>query len=133
MVPESVKSEVYPEAVQRGWACHTYLMTLNMTDSSITSLAQIKEFLRVNTAINFSSVSRKEKYEWINNILNKFGYVRLKGKKNKGAIKKYIGRMTGISPRQLKRLITKKRKNGIVALSPNWGQKNRFVTVYGPA
>ncbi len=108
-------------------------MTLNMTDSCVVSLAQIREFLKINEAINFTSVSRKEKYEWINNVLNKFNYVRLKGKKDKGLVKKYIRKMTGISSRQLKRLITKKRKNGVVTLSPDWGKKNRFVTVYGPA
>jgi hypothetical protein len=97
------------------------------------SLAQIKEFLKLNNAINFTSVSRKEKYKWINNVLNKFGYVRLKGKKDKGLVKKYIRKMTGMSPRQLKRLICKKRKLGTIALSPTWGQKNQFVTVYGPA
>ena len=108
-------------------------MTLNMTDSCVVSLAQIKEFLKVNTAINFTSVSRKEKYEWINTVLTKFGYAGLKGKKDKGSIKEYIRRMTSISDRQLKRLITKKRKTGVVTLSPEWGKKNRFVTVYGPA
>lgn len=104
-----------------------------MIDFGVTSLAQIKEFLKVSTAINFTSVSRKEKYQWINNILNKFNYVRLKGKKDKGQIKEYVQRMTGISPRQLKRLITKKRRVGVVALSPTWGKKNQFETVYGPA
>ena len=133
MAPEWGKLGVWAEAGQRARACHTDVMTLNMTDSCVVSIAQIKEFLKVNTAINFTSVSRKEKYEWINTVLTKFGYTRLKGKKDKGLIKKYIRRMTGMSPRQLKRLITKKRKNGLVALSPEWGKKNRFVTVYGPA
>jgi len=108
-------------------------MTLNMTDSCVVSIAQIKEFLKVNNAINFISVSRKEKYEWINTVLTKFGYARLKGKKDKGLIKKYICRMTGMSARQLKRLIARKKTIGVVALSPDWGKKNRFKTVYGPA
>jgi len=108
-------------------------MILNMTDSSVVSIAQIKEFLKVNEAISFASHSRKEKYEWIDNVLNKFGYVRLKGKKDKGLVKKYIRKLTGISPRQLKRLITKKRKHGMVTLSSDWGKKNQFATVYGPA
>ena len=108
-------------------------MILNMTDSQLVSIVQIKEFLKINNAVNFASVSRKEKYEWINTVLTKFGYARLKGKKDKGLIKKYIRKMTGMSPRQLKRLITKKRKIGIVALSPTWGKKNQFATVYGPA
>jgi len=104
-----------------------------MTDSQIVTIVQIKEFLKLNNAINFASVSRKEKYEWIDNVLTKFGYARLKGKKDKGLIKKYIRKMTSMSPRQLKRLITKKRKIGVVSLSPEWGKKNQFVTVYGPA
>ncbi len=108
-------------------------MILNMTDSQLVSIVQIKEFLKVNNAINFTSVSRKEKYKWINDVLNKFGYRGLKGKKDKGLIKTYIRKMTGMSPRQLKRLITKKRKIGVVSLSPAWGQKNQFATVYGPA
>lgn len=104
-----------------------------MTDSCVVSIAQIKEFLKVNNAINFTSTSRKEKYKWINDVLNKFGYVRLKSKKDKGLIKKYILKMTGISPRQLKRLVTKKRISGVIVLSSNWGKKNQFPTVYGPA
>ncbi len=108
-------------------------MMLNMTDNNVVTLEQIKEFLKINEAINFTSSSRKEKYEWINNVLNKFDYVRLKGKKDKGLIKTYIRKMTGISYRQLKRLISKKKRLGVVSLSQNWGQKNRFVTVYGPA
>lgn len=108
-------------------------MTLNMTDSCVTSIVQIKEFLKVNNAISFNSVSRKEKYEWINTILTRFGYIRLKSKKDKGLIKQYICRMTGMSARQLKRLISNKRETGIVAISSNWGKKNRFTTVYGPA
>jgi len=108
-------------------------MTLNMTDSCVVSIAQIKEFLKVNNAINFTSTSRKEKYKWMNDVLNKFGYVRLKSKKDKGLIKKYILKMTGISPRQLKRLVTKKRISGVIVLSSNWGKKNQFPTVYGPA
>jgi len=120
-------------AVRRAPVCHTDCMILNMTDSEMVSIVHIKEFLKVNNVINFTSVSRKEKYQWINIVLTKFGYAGLKGKKDKGLIKTYIRKMTGISPRQLKRLITKKRKTGVIAVSPTWGKKNRFATVYGPA
>ena len=133
MAPESAKLGLSQEPVQGAHACHTDCMILNMTDSQLVSIAQIKEFLKINNAINFASVSRKEKYKWINTVLTKFGYARLKGKKDKGLIKKYIRKMTGMSPRQLKRLITKKRKIGIVSLSSTWGKKNQFATVYGPA
>lgn len=98
-------------------------------------MAQIKDYLQVNAGITFTAVSRKEKYVWINNILTKFKYVRLKSKKEKGVLKEYICRMTGMAPRQLKRLIAKKIEcpTKPLTVSPNWGKKNRFTTVYGPA
>src|ERR1022692_28505 len=122
MAPESAEmSECLRDDVEKARVCHTDVMTLKMTDSCVVSIAHIKEFLKVNQAINFKSTSRKEKYEWIDNVLTKFNYTRLKGKKDKGQIKEYIQRMTGISARQLKRLVTKKKKLGVVTLSPNWG------------
>jgi transposase InsO family protein len=108
-------------------------MVLNMTDSNVVTVDQITGFRELSGAVSFSSASRKEKYSWINSVLTRFGYARLRGKKDKGTIKAYIQRMTGISGRQLKRLITRKRKTGVVALSPKWGAKNRFQVVYGPA
>jgi transposase InsO family protein len=108
-------------------------MTINMTDTGAVTVDQIREFRELNGAVSFSSTSRQEKYAWINSALTKFGYARLRGKKDKGVIKGYIQRMTGISARQLKRLITRKRKTGVVALSAKWGAKNRFQAVYGPA
>jgi transposase InsO family protein len=104
-----------------------------MTDKG-SSLAQIKEYLQVNAGIKFTAVSRKEKYTWIDTILTKFRYVRLKSKKEKGTLKEYICRMTGMAPRQLKRLISKKIKQPTkpITVSANWGKKNQFTTVYGP-
>lgn len=109
-------------------------MTLTMTDQNLT-IAKIKDYLKVGSDIKFTAISRKEKYAWIDNILTKFRYVWLKSKKEKGVLKEYICRMTGMQPRQLKRLIAKKikRPTAPVTLSVNWGKKNRFATVYGPA
>jgi transposase InsO family protein len=110
-------------------------MTLNMTDQSLASLTQIKEYIQVGSEIKFTSVSRKEKYTWIDNILTKFRYVRLKSKQEKGTLKEYICRMTGMKPRQLKRLVSKKIKHPTkpITVSPNWGKKNQFPVIYGSA
>jgi len=53
-------------------------MTINMTDSHIISITQIKEFLKVDSAIKFKAVSKKEKYKWIDDVLNRFKYFSLR-------------------------------------------------------
>jgi len=91
-------------------------MTIHMNDSQMISLAQIKEFLQGSQIIKFEGVSRQEKYTWVENILNRFGYFRLR-KKDKNTIKKYIFSMTGFSDAQLTRLIAKKKEIGKIFLS----------------
>jgi hypothetical protein len=102
-------------------------MTLNMNDSHVVSIAQIREFLQASQIIKFESVSRKEKYAWVENTLNRFGYFSLR-KKDKSTIKKYILRMTGFSDAQLGRLIAVKKKKGKILLSST--KRHTFTTIY---
>ena len=104
-------------------------MTINMTDSRALSVAQIKAFLKVDSAIKFKAVSKKEKYEWIDNVLTKFRYFCL-NKKEKGIARNYIVKMTGLSKSQADRLIAKKKKFGKVFLSST--RKHCFTRKYGP-
>jgi transposase InsO family protein len=98
-----------------------------MNDSLVMSLAQIKEFLQGAQIIKFESTSKKEKYLWVENILNRFGYFRLR-KKDKVVIKKYIRSMSGFSDAQLTRLIAKKKEIGKIFLSST--RRHAFSTVY---
>lgn len=100
-----------------------------MNDSHIVSIAQIKQFLKVDSAIKFMAVSKKEKYQWINDVLNKFRYFSLR-KKDKGIILKYIIKMTGLSQSQACRIIARKRKHGKVFL--NSSARHRFPRKYDP-
>lgn len=103
-----------------------------MNDSHLVSLTQLREFLKVSKAIQFASDSRQEKYAWINEVLNRFNYFRLK-KKGKGIVKNYLIKMTGYSPVQLKRLLAKKRVVGVIRVAMNFGQRRRFPVKYAPA
>lgn len=103
-------------------------MTLQMTDSRIVSIAQIEAFLKVD-AIKFQSVSKKEKYEWIDEVLTKFRYLGLR-KKDKGIVRDYIVKMTGLSQSQTGRVIAQKRKFGRVFLSSS--ARHRFPRKYTP-
>lgn len=103
-----------------------------MDDSRIVSIAQLKDFLKVGKDIKFIAVNKKQKYAWINNVLVKFGYFRLK-KKDKSSVLKYILQVVGLSAVHLKRLIKRKRDTGALRLSEHWGRKNTFKTIYGPS
>src|SRR3989338_11593947 len=98
-------------------------MTLNMNDSHITSIAQLRELLKVTTRVEFKSKNKKETYEWIGKTLGRFHYFGLK-KKDKSIIKRYIMAMTGVSDAQLTRLIQRKKEKGVVTLSST--KRHRF-------
>ena len=100
-----------------------------MTDSHIVSLAQIKEFIKVDSAIKFEAVSNQEKYDWINDTLNKFSYFKSK-KKERGIVRQYIMKMTGLSKSQLTELIARKKKFGKIFLKTE--TRHCFPRLYGP-
>lgn len=86
-------------------------MTLNMNDSHITSLAQLKEFAKLTRSAVFTKTNTKETYEWINKALTKFRYFR-ESKKNRGIVKGYLCTMTGYSNTHVDRLISEKKRSG---------------------
>ena len=100
-----------------------------MNDSHIVSIAQIKEFLKISKGFDFKTTSRKEKYDWINEILLRFKYFRLR-KKDKTIVRKYIMQMAGISDAQLTRLVNKKKKVGKIVA--NNSGRHKFEKIYKP-
>ena len=104
-----------------------------MDDSRIVSIPELREFLKVSKDIKFLSAGRRERYKWINQVLNRFNYLRLKRQADKSQVLKYILRLTGLSKIHLKRLVKKKKNNGLLTFSENWGRKNTFTTVYSPS
>jgi len=102
-------------------------MTINMNDSHVVSVAQIREFLQASNIIKFKGVSQKEKYTWVENTLNRFRYFSLR-KKDKTSIKNYIRQLTGFSDAQLGRLIAKKKKTGKILASSK--KRHTFPTTY---
>jgi len=102
-------------------------MTITMNDSHLVSIAQIKQFLKFSQIIKFEGVSQKEKYLWLENVLNRFGYFHLR-KKDKSIVKSYAIKMTGLSDAQLGRLIKKKKKIGKILLSGK--KRHTFSSIY---
>lgn len=93
----------------------------------MVSIAQIKEFIKVAGNIEFRAASRKEKYQWISEVISRFRYFKLR-KKDKSILKKYMIRMTGFSDAQTTRLINKKKKFGRIAAEST--KRHRFDRIY---
>ncbi len=112
---------------ERVWVVTIGDMTMTMNDSHMVSIAQVGEFIKVAKDIEFQAASRKEKYAWIETILSRFGYFRLR-KKDKSTLRTYMLQMTGFSDAQLTRLIGKKKKLGRIIGSST--AKHKFQRKY---
>jgi len=103
-----------------------------MNDENITSISQLKSFLKEVAIVNFSinnigNKNKQEMYDWVGTVLQKFRYFSLK-KKEKIIVIDYIKKITKKSRPQIKRLIRRKRKVGKIRLSET--NKNSFPVLY---
>ncbi len=81
---------------------------LTMNDDKLDSPSAIKTFLGGADKVEFK-VPKPACYEWIAGTLKRTNYFNLR-KKEKGPVREYMGRMTGYSWSQLKRLIAQYRE-----------------------
>ena len=79
----------------------------------LQGLGEIRAFLAGSVPVDFEVPSRKEAYGWIEASLRQLGYLRL-GKADKGLVKQYLGKLSGLSCAQLTRLIKQYRDTGYV-------------------
>ena len=95
-------------------------MTITMNDSPLKTIEELRKFLKSSTLLVFKGLKRDEIYEWVEDTIIKFDY-HILGKKDKGIVKKYLEKITGLSRAQVTRLIGKQRKTGRCQL------ENKFV------
>lgn len=89
---------------------------MDMDDSKITTLEQVREVLGSSKELVFKGASRAQRYAWMEVVLERFGYFSL-GKKAKGLVKAYLGRMSGFSRPQVTRLVARKLRSGSIKTS----------------
>ena len=77
-----------------------------MNISHITTLPQIKEFLKKDTPDILKPPEKPIVYAWLDHILAQLKYRRL-DKKDKGTVKKFVKRVTDYSEVQINRLFSK--------------------------
>jgi len=76
-----------------------------MNDRNLQTIEQVRQFLGGSEALEFRALSVGEKYDWIEEVMIRFRYHRLK-RAGKGVIRRYMGRITCYSRSQVSRLIT---------------------------
>ena len=80
-------------------------MTITMTNNSARrSLVEIKNFLTATNSLEFKTVSQSERNDWIETVLIHHNY-RKCHRSDKGIIRQYVLKITGLSRSHVNRLI----------------------------
>jgi len=98
-----------------------------MQNAETLTAEQISGFLKGSEGIQFSGQSRAERYGWTERILVAQEYGR-QGKKQRGAIRSYMSKVTGLSLAQITRLIRMYVRTGKV--EGKAVERRRFASKY---
>ena len=91
------------------------------------SLEQIRAFLEATGEVEFKARGQEELYAWVGAVLKGQEYRQL-SKGNKGLVRQYIVKMTGLSRAQTTRLIGQWMETGSLKVKPR--QRVRFTPRY---
>jgi len=80
-------------------------LTISVQTSERLSLEQIQAFLDGSGEVGFKGQNREEVYGWVNQTLRQQRYEELK-RSERGVVRRYVEKMTGLSRAQTTRLIT---------------------------
>ena len=98
-----------------------------MQEAKKLSLEQIRGFLEASEEVQFKGKGRAEVYDWVTRTLQQHGYGQ-QGRAGKGLLRRYLGKMTGLSRAQITRLIGRYREGGEV--KPVRYRRYRFPSKY---
>ena len=104
-------------------------MNITMIDTNLNDFNALGKFLSGVPRIEFSGTSKKEKYEWVKEVLNRFDFRYLR-KGERGQVREYIQKVTGYSNAQMSRLIVKYLSGKLMFVDY---QRHSFPTRYSPA
>ena len=79
-------------------------MIVTLKTEGLQTLEQVRDFLAGSAPLDFAVVQRPEAYGFVAAQLGRFDFRRL-GKADKGLVRRYLGKVTGLSRAQLTRLI----------------------------
>ena len=86
-------------------------MIVTMAAERLESLEQVRAFVEGSEGLDFAVADRSSRNGFVRRMLVKFDYAVL-GKADKGLMKRFLGKATGLSRAQLTRLIGQRAKTG---------------------
>jgi len=86
-------------------------MIVTLQTHRVQTLEQVRQVAQGTEPVDFALADRASAYEFIRRTLVQFRYAAL-GKADKGAVKAYLAKMTGLSRAQLTRLMAQHRSTG---------------------
>ena len=86
-------------------------MIVTLQTERVRTLDQVRAFVEGSEAVDFAGADRESVYEFVRRALVRLGYERL-GKSDKGLVRRYLAKVTGLSRAQLTRLIGQHRETG---------------------
>jgi len=97
-------------------------------DGERLSLEQIQAFLEGSEELQFEASDRQELYAWTEHTLVQQEYGCL-GRRERGLVRRYVAKMTGLGRAQVTRLISQYKASGVVRAKAY--RRHRFATRYG--
>jgi predicted DNA-binding transcriptional regulator AlpA len=88
-------------------------LKISVREAEKLSLEQIRAFLEASEEVGFEGERREEIYGWMGGVLRHHGY-REQDRRNRGLLRSYVAKLTGLSRAQVTRLIGRYLKSGEV-------------------
>ena len=107
-------------------------MIVTLQTERVRTLDEVRAFVEGSEAVDFAVSDREGIYRLIRRTLVRLEYHRL-GKPDKGLVKRYLGKVTGISRAQLTRLIAQHRATGRIEDRRGGAPAKPFARRYTPA
>ena len=102
---------------------------MTLQTQRVQTLEQVRRVAEGNEAVDFALADRASAYEFIRRTLVQFDYAAL-GTADKGAVKAYLAKMTGLSRAQLTRLMAQHRSTGHIRDRRSAGPSRPFTRRY---
>ena len=105
-------------------------MQVTMQHAEHLTLAEMREFLSASSSLSFAGAGRDQIYALLERVLRTQKYLALT-KKEKGIVRRYLVKISGLSVAQITRLIARWRDRGVIR--PRASRRRRFPTRYTSA
>jgi len=88
-------------------------MIVTLQTAGLQTLAQVRAFVEGNAPVSFTLTDRTAAYAWMTDTLKRFRYAHC-ARSDKGLLRRYLAKVTGLSRAQVTRAITQFCRAGVI-------------------